>query len=1679
MKRFLSRMLLLILLTAMLPVDALAFEDSYTLSAKEVKTISDIAGTNSVYREGMKYSAAMSAYQKYCWLLDFGDNELAKVKNQCGALLMDDNDAAKTPEFKAIYRAVNEMDQLVQYWASDLDREITAVESAQTMLQCENAYQSETAKAYRRLTRAKERISRINREMSADDPSDFSAKTDQWFAALREIHEQYVTPAPPREIPTTDSEFHIVILNANEIGVELHTPDGNPVSGAKVTLSSGDVTEDLTSTEGGYVVFNTAAFKLDQRNRMWGNLYVQKDGLRIYESHGCLMTGGEGIKIIMEPDDGTPYVQYLTFRETDILHGTETIQRTSKNTADQSFRVGIHINPGQKGTFSIDYVDNASGKPAHLEAEVSGDDAKNNLQVLKFDRAWCSILAPGENVQIGLVNKASNASLFTRSCGIETKEAVTPMPHGNLPKSQQGPGMGFNLNIQTGSKYILPEINIGLSIPKEIANRVPFHFAMSPEGDFVLAAAYAKARKISEDMTDSGWQTVNSEKQFQKMDDFYSDRQSFKDLATSQAKDNEWVEGMNMFSRTFQWQVALSVTGKLKRDNDHAQDAKGPYTGRLDAFFSFAFDITISGFQPFMPWGIPFFLGTDFSFGVLTGVDLPVSFKTQNTNTIVIGDWYDVHWLLKEFDIIISSRLQISVYAGVGVKGLASIYVKGYIAAAFAFHIRPLLPSDQIVGAEISVSAGFDIVGELLFSKVSVSIIKGKWEDYAPKESQKDAGSGDGAAAEDPVRYVQAEVKDVGKFEDVKNIRTVQSGSSFYSFYVKDTLISGETRPWLRCSVISNDGTVTEMPLPHLGEKALASIGTDRFPSDMYVCAFDVASLKGVYNKDNGVEVIALDVIFARKENQFIYMETYFLYRRPGGAMQQANYLIHRGVVNIYGEEEEKIGCISITICPHRGNPDEGVQNFSAMCAFIGNDYPLIFDAYQQDFQIDSGTHNVTIQNISPGNSSYGIVPKRDFERIEQLELVREDPETSNAFIIAKKRDSEERVFIGVRLKADLVQYKQKIEGDICSFKCLPVSSKPGVTVALIHDADITGRCAISLTDFRTASKDKWPTFTELSQIVTNISPAYYDLVDLGRSRALYYMETSVSDGNKADGHYDIKAIYFADGNDGKVFASHPFHLAEFKADDLKIDNGAGEMRISVNNSEFLHGTVLERDSDPEKYYYGTIKYFRFKQTMQVDLQKVLVEDVFTKPGEKVNLLFPMLNNGNVPISKLRLSVYAVLSGSEKKIPLADIHIDCVDPEKSSAIDYDTDGEVLSSAEGLRAVSQFNAAVGNSMDTFIVGKASSPNAYATNVLMPDEMHVYRSSFTVPKDFKAGDYTIYVTPTEYSTLVRPDFFGAYDATGAWATTLKNLDSNKKLFLSAATDDRPLTLTAYVRDDCGSADETVPVTLKLSDSEGDLIPLAEDSDLLRAFADTIVTDREEVDLNFADLSIGARLSREAEREIVHIVIRNESASPMENIKLTCDVDGDDCYSYDFGDGRLLYRDTVNVDVPLEKLTSGRKGEQLNLHIAGSGNDVNLHNNSDSVPLMEDFIITRNPSDQYVAKGARAKFSVRARGGEEPYEYQWQVSMDGRDGTYRNIDGANESELIIRKARLEQNGAYVRCLVRDRTGEILVSNPALLLVKKAPHTGDATNVGIILALMLGSAAVIVFLILRRRRA
>ena len=138
-----------------------------------------------------------------------------------------------------------------------------------------------------------------------------------------------------------------------------------------------------------------------------------------------------------------------------------------------------------------------------------------------------------------------------------------------------------------------------------------------------------------------------------------------------------------------------------------------------------------------------------------------------------------------------------------------------------------------------------------------------------------------------------------------------------------------------------------------------------------------------------------------------------------------------------------------------------------------------------------------------------------------------------------------------------------------------------------------------------------------------------------------------------------------------------------------------------------------------------------------------------------------------------------------------------------------------------------------------------------------------------------------------------------------------------------------------------------------------------------------------------------------------------------------------------------------------------------------------NPDPKPEANPLLIIKHPTDQVVAPGETADFTVVATG--DGLSYQWYINRNDGRGWVR-LQGANSPTYTTSAADKAFDGFQYACEVRDMHGNTARSDIAVLYIAAqpvVPPTGDSTNISLLCTMLFISCAGWSLIAAQRKRA
>lgn len=1453
-KRLISFILITTMFVGMLPADALAAEDTYTMTAQEVRRIENLSGYDtSTYHDGMSFSASMTAWQMYCWLDEFHSGKLSRLVSQAQTLINEIGDDAKMQNaFGKVYElkhSADEMNRDFNHYLFELDELVLEISSAANVVKNSDMPAGEKTKAYRRLQKAEKKLGQIMAEV-ASKANIYVQNYDAMSADLTKMHEEH----GKQEMPSARSAarllaqatpfsnlraagFYIDVLSANEAGFFVCDEAGKGIKGAAIYMEGNGKTLAGKTDSDGIFKYDVGLFGTDSTNKFSIYLRIEADGMRTWESCDKDQMPGSSTRVQLEKDDGTPYIQRVDFQRMDVMHEQDIIYITEMNDGIQPLDIYINQRAGDESDVIVRYVDkngNDAEKTAHLSAKADG--------VTKVDMKglWCRDVLPDTAVEIVLVNAAGEEKTIG-SNQIVTEKALVSAPVTDLKPHNLIPGMNFNFSIPIKQPG-LQSVDVSFNVPVALFDAIPVNVVVDLNGNIMLGVAVTGMKKYAADAGEpTRWRYTNAKEQRDKINkaleplSVLASKDSSK-AARSDAK-KELLQMGSLKAVTYYW----GVMGLAQIKIDQNKETK-KWSGMLQGYIEVSGDVTVSGS---CNGGWPAFIGIDVRFGVSTGVMLRGKFNiSEKANPgrfeyLNCKYWEDWRFAGDEAEIFIGLRGSIAVYAGLGVKNVLCVYVRGYAGYTASINLRP--GNSDWFNWRVDLNANVQLVVEALFGLYSTKFTFLKWElhlpmDFAPVDLAN-SNNTENVKIEGVRPYVDTFTEEYALKEGLKTvcISSDDLSSTYLGFYIKTEDLK---YPDIRCIRLTSSYagmSAEQVRIPYVGHTAFD--GTP--PKDAYVYMFEVTEISESGNRskaDEGEGVVGLTLMMARRSEDVPDPE------HPGETMPGKTY----GETHYFfrNKQEDVQHCYGSRIRP----VDGAVSDLNMEFFYEDGRYKQIDDrnVWVEDYaavvswrmrtdlmEIHALAENVNVHSSYrtqwQGADHYFVTTKFLTQQSSRNTETREFYEPDHMLLTPKNILSYQVVYhdktdynlehrVPILLEfttlcdcgaanaifsdmvycldgciySDIIRTQWGfVSGDIYSMQYIDrlMTTRDGQPLDacsryfILKDENDVGKYNAYIQTI--VSPYCTPSEYTTTDLGITVSPTNYYVNDLGSSLGVYDLQVLSPSANESDARYVYKVVYLVDQGDDRYTASKPFTLAVFDKDQLDPVKGVTSIKMMRQPTGFLQGVAVENKSATDNSG-SIVKNFSFSQQADLKLSCAELENPLVKAGDTVNLLINALNVGNIPVSSfmLRLTATDVASGEHKS--LGSIRVDCANPADSSLLQFDLDGEEIAHVRGESAVSSYAAAKTEEKDFWVTeNDAGVQNAMFTRVLMPEDTQNYRVPFTIPNDLAGHRYNVTLSVGSISTLAAYTEDGKLDSTAAWIYTLESMDAQTRSMRAAAS------------------------------------------------------------------------------------------------------------------------------------------------------------------------------------------------------------------------------------------------------------------------------------------------------
>lgn len=1761
MKRWIAITLILVLLIQALPVSALAGTGEVLTEEELAKALALVGGGDDAprYYDGMQASAAMTAWQLWLWLDEQLEGDIysvsqtfARTERALTDLKRDDPEvwqrlagteagAQFQERVQQLQLEAEDLRQTLSFHQFRLHEHIAMVEESSGLMQSAQTYDFERVRYSERIRRASSEIVAIRQDV-ADCWRDWLEQIDRWVAicdgSVEEqgsvdaglgdwLGEVFLAGSDPESVQVAltvsdagalrksrlsagtsvlrdagDSNATLTVISQDHIGINLVDKDGKSVTGVNIGVRDADKSNaSLVYSENGK--FDVSSFSVDDDGDM--ELYIIVDapaasGLRSFCIPRIRLKRGDIFTRVMEQDDGTPYLYMASFNGWDILNHEMKMVYSKLN--DQEFEFLVRVQ-GESEAPLLCYT-GSDGK----EKKVSGKDKGGG--VYTFKDLWKQILTP---------DNAKKICFRLGTNGDEIPTLLKPI-YGVFDKPTDLSKTLSLFNDAWGFSFNIPVLNWTVDIGLKLADFVP-KISVDPLGSIVMTIGASTLSKKTE-RANWQWKTKEAEDWDKLTEDKEKERkklaENFNNLCNELAQ------------RNCPWMVKGGVTfGFFLVEQGRWQPEGSTMDWSLNGTGGASVTIYGDFTKYFIPAGFPLYLNINIS------ATFSVAIGTQIDFRMVDGKPHNVHW---EFvhDFTLNLRIALSVTLGAGIKGLASLWIKGACYFNFMFQVsteRPL--SFEITfGASLSVGAElllFRFSATLLSIRPPLSLYKTPKDSYSLMDTYMNARSaGDGDAPDtgtnhEPETYPALEpdrAKVVETLEDTTGeVRFESLGGDAYAFFIQ-----GRRLHWMNLTKNlsgSIDDVITEclkvydntVPLNELTDYAFdvcVASGTrynqfgERVSNlDSYI-ALAVLSAKAFDNK--GVPIV-------NDENAAAW--ALYLWRDPntgalvpamngedgnlgfyraawvGGTGNSVNYepgkprilradYTYRLIRNNYGEHAFSMRSASnVDIQLTQAKSPDGPAAASLGEIIFSHDLQTYLDQNNDNKPIRDSFQRNERSDDTRSDAGVASGAGSDWRRVASTCI------DDQSWIAVSRSEKGE----GSRGAVELYDWSMNAagEGNRQSVKLAEGDISEGTLHLLGNrqngyryfytddvEPDKEGT-AYRLKGLRLKPGERSGK-GDLSFSVTDTS---YDIVlpvnqfkvaELDVQYVLYWLTTGLEDENGNA----LYRICFAVFDPATNTMSDSFVFAEFSLDD--DDMSVRDIELTDSGKWYLIAGPLPSAQSNEggSSDRAPVTLYTLSEALApvLDIRSIVLEDLMVRPGDFDNFSVTIMNEGNVAATEMDIEMLVsdAATNGGDETVFETVHVDLLHPENSSLSMDDT--QIITGEKAFFRTEDYDFAP--KQRDFVLSELTTDYVVKDGVLVSAE--------------KGDPAAQYLTTKAMMPGALAGFNGVLKIPADWSgekeiklRVKKKSSSTGWVGVIAEVAGRDSTIASgdvsaydmitYARD---------PATGEMMLQRGD-----EASSKPMLFAESAPDKSRAKVTTMHDLEVQERIYPGVNGEKMLSISVLDLAHTGESIRLYAEIYPDDAtepfyVSLDYYPDAVSDNMTHNYDMRLSALVDPKAYQKARVVIRGIDiEETALSNNEFTLYLdgaVDPLVILSQPRNATIQAGETVSFSVTVSGGMPPYSYQWQV-WDPKAEKWVDIPGATSSVLSRDNVEKKWDGSQFRCVITDRAGTIVISDSATLTVRDSVDTGDHTSLPLYLSVAVLALAMLLLLRRRMRQA
>lgn len=1466
-----------------------------------------------------------------------------------------------------------------------------------------------------------------------------------------------------------DKEFTIKVLQSHLFAFEILDTNDQPISGAKVTVSSSanQKGEGITDAKG-WVSFLVSSFGPDESNTVSVNIIIEKAGYGVREAEGLHIKGGNFIPFRLASATGDTYLRMASFNGMDVLSQQETVYYTPQNNEQLSFDVKA-VTPTGKGDLTLCYQ---TEKDDGTLVDHTVKKSFVNGEKVSFTDKWLQKLAPCGKISLKL---EADKKTYPFDISLRVERAVVDSPVTKSDQAFRFLGEEFTFTFPKSIPFIGGDtMSLTMPVPK-------VNVLIEPSGHILLAYGKNYTDEIDRWKKEKNWQ---SQARYDE-----AAREGERD---ANAVENGVYEGSPVVKTRFLGTAAATFTplavfqGTLGfkpgsvTDKAFSLSGYGGVQGLFDADFTAT--AWVMGFPLFLCLNITFALGT------AAALDMQWDWDGKNLSNLSLS---------KGSSWIIDFMTELGISIGVGIKNLLSAAVRFY--GRLSSSLKLWVPSS----ASVKLTLGITVVIQVLVLKYTHPLYEGTFLDSsissnststnAVQESPTVLGlsgaPGINIVDPSPVEPVANDptggLKAVHTTQLAKQLESVaqdvqyvtltcptksgETKTNTFAFWITPTGKSERTGEliWYNLSEGSKNGKVF---LEGRSSKTEREIGTDYSfalmgTEDMVA----VTVIGGYFYRDLDLEACSADVAIMQMDES--------------GQLSIIDYELIQHIQTITGE-----GILSqpMVFLWRRGS-DPQAYTALAGCAGIrsANDQSASRAYFKQLIRNSKTdyTHSATVVDDFSDNEHMSTFVMATPNNMTFDGKYISDPNYVTRCYYCLGQDpkalsNEEAAENGEAYQANLYLYlngKHKLIDTDVSY-IAPLANVTDISGAgedgkdylfyLKHTTESDGSKSYLL---KNVCLERSATLTVTDHGITvptgrfNTSVVPKKNIVSGDTYAnpyLYWLEyATMATGDSASADtsdaYRLKAVTF----DRKAnIAYGPYTLTELQINTDEKPNTVyvkPQLEYADDSDEqgfFRIYYTCEQEEATNDALDARIrqKLYQAKAVLAVgaEFTGIAMKDPCVSPGKHATLLFSLKNTGNLPISGVLVQVLL------NNAVVGNVMVSCNNPTNSANSFFTDSAYTITRVPNVfdNHNNDFWVQEVQTTDLANGGVQNATTVQTTRLLMPSGVHTYKASMMIP-DTWSGAVTL--------TARIKNIYFQHDINNGLANLTANapasftldgvymVDENGQVSSVSNDTDEPAIQTVRV----GSADSTKKT---LGEGRGDL----------GLFCQVYKADNGK---QFVRVNIVGRSTTNSSVRPTLTALRDDGVQVMHHT-FANHIDEDYSYTLDIPASYLL-KDAENgyitfslLDNESENAASAEFSSYDNQRTVWLGELAPLH-------------IVQHPASVETMAETNAAFTVAAADGKAPYAYQWQ--RQNADGDWENVADANNAQLTLTAVGVADNGAQFRCIVGDFYGNTVTSNPAMLtVIAPPPLTGDSAQPLLWMVMALTALLAAAWFVTKRRR-